>query len=199
MKLRTLPNPEGSVQLCRSVGGSKKNPNINSVYKICYLDSSQRPTHDLIVKVGTRDTLEKEFENYSKYVTQGCLPLEYKVVLYEPRIHNDKAILPIDVVNLDDHRVLTEYYKEKPIEVLETLLNKALKPWHETSKPMIYNNLNDYIASRLLYHQDNLNAECERLIPEFVNNYQCSVQQLKRGLTNPVYLLKRKKIGFEDK
>jgi hypothetical protein len=37
-------HPEGYVQLCRPIGGSKKNPNINTVYKICYLDSSQRPT-----------------------------------------------------------------------------------------------------------------------------------------------------------
>lgn len=189
-------HPEGYVQICCPVGGSRKNPKINTVYKICYLDSSRNPTHDLIVKVGTRDSLEKEFENYSKYVNRGYLPAEYKVDLFDPRSHNDKAILPIDVVNLDNYKVLTEYYKEKPKEVLETLLNLALKPWHENGKLRLYE-LKDYIASRLHYHQDNLNKECERLIPEFVNNCQCYVQQLKRGLTNPVYLLKRKKLALK--
>lgn len=189
-------NPEGYVQICRPLGGSRKNPNINSVYKICYLDSSQRPTNDLIVKVGTMDSLKKEFENYSKYVNRGSLPSEYKVDLFDPISHNDKAILPIDVVNLDNHTVLTEYYKEKPIEVLETLLNKALKPWHENGRPML-DVLEHYIASRLQYHQDNLNEECERLFPDFVNKYQCYVQQLKCSLTNPVYLLKRNKLALK--
>lgn len=189
-------HPDGYVQICQPLSGSRKNPNINTVYKICYLNKYERPTQDLIVKVGNKKSIEKEFDNYSKFVNQGYLPSEYKVDLFNPHSHNDKSILLIDLVNLDNYKVFTNYYKENPIEVLVTLLEKVLKPWHDNGNPKFFD-LKLYIVSRLLRKKDKLNQECERLFPNFVNSCQYYVQQLKRGLTNPVFLLEKEKLALK--
>lgn len=188
--------PDGSVQIHNPLGGSRKNPNQNTVFKICYLDHSGTPWSDGVVKIGPTDSLEKEFKNYSEYVTQGPLPPEYKVVLQNPKSIGDKAILPIDFVDLDNYQVFTNYYKENPAPVLETLLDKVLKPWHETGKPK-YHDLKQYILSRMLHHRDDLIEECERLFPEFGGACGCLVQQLKRTLTNPVFLLQKEKLELK--
>lgn len=42
--------PDGYVQICGPLGGSRKNPNQNTVFKICYLDNSQMPWADGVLK-----------------------------------------------------------------------------------------------------------------------------------------------------
>lgn len=148
------------------------------------------------VKIGMMESLDKEFKNYSKYVKQGPLPAEYKVDLHDPKFHGDKAILPIDFVNNENYRVFTDYYKENPIAALHTLLNRALKPWHERAKPK-HDNLKHYIFSRMIYHRDNLIEECERLFPNFGKTCECSVLQLRRILSNPVFLLQKEKMTLK--
>lgn len=188
---------DGYVQISGPLGGSRKNANQNTVFKICLLDNSHRPHGDLVVKIGSKDSLDREFENYSEYVKHGPLPAEYKVNLYDIKNVGDKAILPIDFVNFENYTVFTDYYKDNPIKVLDTLLNKTLKPWHELHKVKHYH-LKHYVSSRLVYHQDNLLDECERLFPKLKNNNECFVKELKRALINPVFLLQNEKIEFKQ-
>ena len=188
---------DGYVQISGPLGGSRKNANQNTVFKICYLDNSQRPCGDLVIKIGSKDSLDREFKNYSEYVQHGPLPAEYKVDLYNIKNYGDKAILPIDFVNFEEYRVFADCYKDNPIRVLEALLNKILKPWHEISKPKQYD-LKQYIISRLVYHQDNLLEECERLFPKLKSEPECLVQELKRVLLNPVFLLQKDKIALKQ-
>lgn len=145
--LLTNLKPDGNVKILRSLCGSRKNPNQSTVLKICSFDDSQNPWADEVIKTGDCATLKKEFNNYLEYV-EGPLPAEFKVVLHEPICKNDKAIMQIDFVNSEKYQMLTDYYKENPVAALETLLNSALKPWHEKIKDD-YFELKKYILTRL--------------------------------------------------
>jgi len=79
---------------------------------------------------------------------EGPLSPDFKVNLHKPICQNDKAIVQIDIVNLERYQTLTDYYKEKPIASLETLLNSTLKPWHERIK-IIHRDLKNYMLTKI--------------------------------------------------
>lgn len=179
-------NPEGYVRVTTPLKGSKKNLGKNTVFKICKINISQTSFQNIVVKIGTPENLEKEYQNYLKYIKNGFLDSEYAVQLHEPIIHNDKAILPIDFVNVENYQILKDYYKESPDETLELLLSDVLKPLHQAGK-IKQRDVNSYFVSRLKYHKNSLFQECERLFPGVINSHSCLVSEVKKVLTNPVF------------
>ncbi len=188
--------PDGTFQILRSLSGSRKNPNQSTVFKICSFDDSQNPWADEVIKTGDCVTLKKEFNNYLEYV-EGPLPAEFKVVLHEPKCKNDKAIMRIDFVNSEKYQMLTDYYKENPVAALKTLLDFALKPWHEKINDYHFK-LKEYILTRLKSKKIKIFDECERLFPKFNSNSKCLVQMLNHVYINPVFLLKKEKIDLKN-
>lgn len=190
-------NPGGYIQICIPLGGSRKNPSTSTVYKICYLDAEERPINDLIVKIGTLESLEKEYNNFLEFVSKGALSSNYKVEMYSPFSYDNIAALEIEVVDLQNHKVFSDYYKDKPEKVIETLLNKALKDWHDRNKPRLHDP-KEYFISRLRYHKNNLFEECNLLYPGFDKKCECYVQDLKRSFPNPIFQLKNETFNFKE-
>ena len=188
--------PDGTFQILRSLSGSRKNPSQNTVFEICVFDDLQNHWADMVIKIGDCKPIKDEFDNFSKYVLEGSLRPEYKVILHEPIYGINKAIMRIDFMNSEIYQTLIDYYKENPIAALNTLLNSALKPWHQKMKDISCKS-KEHIPTRLKYHKDDLLNECERLFPEFAASSECYVQMLKRVYINPVFLLQKDEIDLK--
>ncbi|MCD4675501.1 MAG: hypothetical protein K8S18_05825, partial [Desulfobacula sp.] len=196
--LLTNLKPDGNVKILRYLSGSRKNPSQSTVFKICTFDNLWNPLTEMVLKTGDCKSLKEEYKNYLEYVMEGPLSPDFKVNLHKPICQNDKAIMQIDIVNLERYQTLTDYYKEKPIAALETLLNSTLKPWHERTK-IIHHDLKNYMLTRLENQKYNLLDECERLFPKFNKNSECLVQMLNSVCINPIFLLQQEKIDFKKK
>jgi thiamine kinase-like enzyme len=188
--------PDGNFQILRSLCGSRKNPSQNTVFEICVFDDLQNHWADMVIKIGDCKPIKDEFDNFSKYVLEGPLRPEYKVILHEPICGTNKAIMRIDFMNSEIYQTLIDYYKENPIAALKTLLNSALKPWHQKMKDISCKS-NEHMPTRLKYQKEDLLNECERLFPEFAASSECLVQMLKRVCINPVVLLQKDEIDLK--
>lgn len=191
-------NPEGYVRVISPLKGSKKNLGFSTVFKVCRIDSLRKTSSNIVVKIGAWETLYEEYHNYVKYIKSGYLDAEYAVQLHEPIKNNNKAILPIDFVGLENYQILTDYYKEFPEKAIFKLLNQVLKPWHQKGT-IEQRHVNNYFTSRLKYHKESLFQECERLFPGLIDNSLCLVTQVKRTLLNPVFLLKKSEFILKGK